>query len=55
MKTSGGAATHHPDNCPMKNKEGQSSHAAMTEAEHEAMKADGKSCCCSCCGAKQSA
>ena len=52
MKTAAGAAAHHPDSCPMKGKDGQASHESMTAAEHDAMKADGKSCC-SCCGAKQ--
>ena len=55
MKAGAAAAAHHPDNCPMKGKDGQASHDTMTEAQHEAMKADGKSCCCSCCGAKQDA
>ena len=55
MKNSGAATADHPESCPMKDKEGQASHAAMTEAKHEAMKAEGKSCCCSCCAAKQSA
>ncbi|MEO8572905.1 MAG: hypothetical protein ABI481_02965 [Pyrinomonadaceae bacterium] len=55
MKTAAGGSSHHADSCPMNDKDGQASHATMTEAQHEAMKADGKSCCCSCCGAKQDA
>jgi hypothetical protein len=55
MKGSADAAGHHSESCPMKDKEGQASHPAMTQAQHEAMKAEGKSCCCSCCAAKQAA
>ncbi|HUR97971.1 MAG TPA: hypothetical protein VMZ26_07910 [Pyrinomonadaceae bacterium] len=54
MKKGGDASAQHPDSCPMKHKDGQASHATMTDAEHQAMKADGKSCC-DCCGAKQDA
>lgn len=46
-----GKAMDH-ESCPMKKKEGQAAHATMTTAEHEAMKAEGKSCCCSCCSDK---
>ena len=51
----GAAGGKHSESCPMKDKDGQASHATMTAAEHEAMKAEGKSCCCACCGAKQDA
>ena len=51
-----GSAQHMPENCPMmKKKDGEASHATMTEAEHQAMKADGKSCCCACCKDKKDA
>ena len=53
MKNSAGAAAKHSGSCPMKDKEGHASHATMTEAQHEAMKAEGKSCDCSCCADKQ--
>src|SRR5215204_1911175 len=56
MKKDGVASAEQmPADCPMmKKKDGATSHAAtMTEAEHEAMQADGKSCCCSCCKAKK--
>ena len=57
MKKDGaGSAEQMPADCPMmKKKDGQASHATMTEAEHQAMQADGKSCCCACCKDKNDA
>jgi len=54
MKKDGAASAEHmPENCPMmKNKDGQTSQASMTQATAE----HGDSCCCSCCKkAKQEA
>jgi hypothetical protein len=57
MKKEGAeSAGHMPENCPMmKDKTGHASHATMTAEEHQAMNADGESCCCSCCKDKQAA
>ena len=55
MKNSDAKMAEHPDNCPMKNQAAHAEHATMTEAEHQAMQADGKACCCSCCGSKSDA
>ena len=56
MKKGDGATGEMPADCPMmKNKDGEASHATMTEAEHQAMQADGKSCSCACCKAKKDA
>jgi hypothetical protein len=57
MKNSAAHAEgHHSESCPMmKGKDGQASHASMTDADHKAMTADGKSCCCACCAAKKDA
>jgi len=52
MKDGAAAAEHMPADCPMM-KKGNASHATMTEAEHQAMQAEGKSCCCACCKDKQ--
>lgn len=56
MKHGAGSGENMPADCPMmKDKSGHASHATMTEEEHQAMQADGKSCCCSCCKDKQNA
>ena len=56
MKKGDGATGEMPADCPMmKKKDGEASHATMTEAEHQAMQADGKSCSCACCKAKKDA
>src|SRR6187431_684946 len=51
MKKDGAASAEHmPADCPMmKHKDGEALHATMTEEQHQAMQADGKSCCCACC------
>ena len=50
MKDGAASAEKMPADCPMmKKKDGEASHATMTDAEHQAMQADGKSCCCACC------
>ena len=56
MKKDGaGSAENMPADCPMmKHKDGAASHATMTEAEHQAMQADDKSCSCTCCKDKPS-
>ncbi len=54
MKNSASGAKHDHESCPMKKKEGEASHATMTEAQHEAMKAEGKSCGCACCSKQTS-
>jgi hypothetical protein len=56
MKKGDGKSGDMPADCPMmKKKDGAASHATMTEAEHQAMHADGKSCSCDCCKAKKDA
>jgi hypothetical protein len=49
MKQSAVAVGDHPDNCPMKDKHADESHAEMTHVADS----DGTSCCCPCCKSKQ--
>lgn len=51
-KDAAGSAEHMPADCPMM-KNHDASHATMTAEEHQAMQAEGKSCCCACCKDKQ--
>ena len=53
MKKDGAVSADMPADCPMM-KKGEASHATMTAEEHQAMQAEGKSCCCACCKDKQS-
>ena len=52
MHSKDGAMNH--DSCPMKGKDG-ASHEGMTAEQHQAMMAEGKSCCCPCCKKKDAA